>query len=149
MRLRASYMKTWAGGEENRRATARNGRKHACRRDARQCKTPRTRCVSGCRCQSTTRTGQWNGKWGSWLSVTAAFVFKRQQFLCAPMEQVLEGGLWEALWKFLSFLQMRVTSQNWRNAGKYGTYCEMFFFSMKHKPAKEDAPVGTSFGLFD
>ena len=42
---------------------------------------------------------------------------------------------------------MRVTSQNWNNAGKYGPCCELFFFLMKHEPADDEAPVGSPCAL--
>ena len=44
-------------------------------------------------------------------------------------------------------LQMGVKSHNWNNAGKYGPFCELFFFLMKHEPADGEALVGWSFGL--
>ena len=35
---------------------------------------------------------------------------------------------------------MRMASQGWNNAGKYGTYCELFFFLMKGKRADGELP---------
>ena len=44
-------------------------------------------------------------------------------------------------------LQMRGASQNWNNACKYGPFCELFFFLVKHEPAKGEVSVGSPFGL--
>ena len=68
-----------------------------------------------------------------------------------PME-VLEGHLWEALWPYMcvpQILQMRVASHNWNNASKYGPYCELFFYLMKHEQTDGEELVSSPFVLFD
>ena len=54
-----------------------------------------------------------------------------------PLERVLEGPPWEALWPHMcvpEILQMHVTAQAWNDV-KDGPCCELFLFLMKRGPA--------------
>ena len=66
-----------------------------------------------------------------------------------PVE-VLEGPLWEALWPHLcvpDILQMHVAAKNWNDAGRFGPFCELFFFLMRHELGDGEAAVGSPVDL--
>ena len=71
----------------------------------------------------------------------SSFSLKPQQVVQSarrmfPVEQVVEGPPWEAVWPFMcdpEILQRRVTARKWNDAGRFGPYCEFFFFMVTHE----------------
>ena len=45
-------------------------------------------------------------------------------------------------------LQLRVAAQAWNNTSKYGPYCELFCFLMRHEPGDGEAVVCSLLGLY-
>ena len=55
------------------------------------------------------------------------FVIRSQDV--SPVEQVLEGPLVRC--------KMRVIAQKWNDTGRFGPYCELFFYVMRQEPGDD------------